>query len=238
MDEYVARAAGFLDLDLLRSIYAGADVVSPVRWQESFGLVPLEAMGVGRPLVTTAQGGTPDYVRDRHNAPVCPADDPHELARCIERLAGDEALRRHICAGGHETAITYSAERSAGLALKEIVRAAVRRSRLSGTQGRRESPFRFARVSARHGLGRDRHVCPCGVPGAGGQDRRGPCALSGPRPSATNRAGGRRNGAPFPVATRPGRRPPSGDGGADRARRSGVTYRGPAGHFAHGDRVP
>jgi glycogen(starch) synthase len=119
------RFGGFVDADSLRSVYTGADVVVfPVRWHEPFGLVPLEAMGVGRPVVTTAQGGMSEYVRDRHNALVFPVDDPRELARCVERLAGDETLRRRLCAGGRETAAAYSAQRFAELTLEEIVRAA------------------------------------------------------------------------------------------------------------------
>jgi glycogen(starch) synthase len=119
------RFGGFIDPESLRSVYAGADVVVfPVRWQEPFGLVPLEAMGVGRPVVTTAQGGTSEYVRDGHNALVFPVDDPRELARCIERLAGDEALHSRICAAGRETAAAYSARRFAEQTLEHIVRAA------------------------------------------------------------------------------------------------------------------
>ena len=38
-------------------LYADADVILfPVRWDEPFGLVPLEAMAVGRPVVATGRG--------------------------------------------------------------------------------------------------------------------------------------------------------------------------------------
>jgi glycosyltransferase involved in cell wall biosynthesis len=56
---------GFAAGEQLRAAYAEADaVVFPVRWSEPFGLVPLEAMGVGRPLVSTSRGGTAEFVRD------------------------------------------------------------------------------------------------------------------------------------------------------------------------------
>ena len=122
------RFGGFIDAESLRSAYSRADVVVfPVRWEEPFGLVPLEAMGVGRPVVTTARGGTSEYVRDGHNALVFDRDDPRELARCIQRLAADEALRTRICAAGRETAAAYSGQRFAELTLWEIVRAAAPR---------------------------------------------------------------------------------------------------------------
>ncbi len=116
---------GFVDTDSLRSVYEGADVVVfPVRWEEPFGLVPLEAMGVGRPVVTTARGGTSEYVRDGHNALVFASDDSRGLATSIERLAKADDLRRRICAAGHETAAAFSVQRFAELTFEEIVRAA------------------------------------------------------------------------------------------------------------------
>lgn len=122
------RFGGFIGADSLHAVYAGADVVVfPVRWQEPFGLVPLEAMGVGRPVVTTAQGGTSEYVRDGQNALVFAVDDSRALAGCVSRLAGDEPLRHRLCAGGRETAATYSAQRFAELTVQEIVRAAAPR---------------------------------------------------------------------------------------------------------------
>ena len=91
------RFAGFTDGDGVRAAYAAADVVVfPVRWNEPFGLVPVEAMGVGRPVVTTARGGTAEFVADGDNALVFAAEDPAALAACVERLAGDEALRERL----------------------------------------------------------------------------------------------------------------------------------------------
>lgn len=119
------RFGGFIDVDSLRSVYSQADViVFPVRWEEPFGLVPLEAMAVGRPVVTTARGGISEYVRDGHNALVFDGEDPDALARCVQRLAADESLRTRICAAGRETAAQYSAQRFAELTVEEIVRAA------------------------------------------------------------------------------------------------------------------
>jgi glycogen synthase len=119
------RFEGFVDADRLRSVYADTDaVVFPVRWNEPFGLVPLEAMGVGRVVVTTARGGTAEFIRDGENALVFPADDAVGLATCIERLAGDQDLRARLRDNGRRTAAGFTVRRFAQETVRQIERAA------------------------------------------------------------------------------------------------------------------
>jgi glycosyltransferase involved in cell wall biosynthesis len=102
----------FATRDELRAIYTAADaVVFPVRGEEPWGLVPLEAMGLGRPVVSTARGGTAEFVHDGHNALVIEPDDPTALATAVIRLAGDPGLRQRLTAGGAETAARHTAAR-------------------------------------------------------------------------------------------------------------------------------
>ena len=115
---------GFVGAQDLRGVYEEADVVVfPVRWQEPFGLVPLEGMALGRPVVTTARGGSAEYVRDGQNALVFSADDPADLARCVDQLGRDAALRSRLVEGGWTTAARYPAQRFAERAVERIVRA-------------------------------------------------------------------------------------------------------------------
>jgi glycosyltransferase involved in cell wall biosynthesis len=123
------RFAGWAGLEAVMAAYEEADaVVFPVRWEEPFGLVPLEAMGLARPLVSTARGGTAEFVRDGENALVFEADDAQGLARCVLRLAGDDELRERLRAGGRETAAQYTSPRFAEQTLRELVRAYERAS--------------------------------------------------------------------------------------------------------------
>jgi glycogen synthase len=115
----------FAPPEQLRDAYAAADVVVfPVRWNEPFGLVPLEAMGVGRPVVTTARGGTAEFVRDGVNALVFATDDDKALAECVRRLADDEALRTTLCREGVRTAARFPATEFAKRTTEAIIAAA------------------------------------------------------------------------------------------------------------------
>jgi glycosyltransferase involved in cell wall biosynthesis len=89
----------------LAAAYAAADaVVFPVVWAEPWGLVPLEAMAQGRPVVATGRGGSAEYLRDGENCLLFEAEDPVALAAALERLAGDPGLRGRLREGGLATA--------------------------------------------------------------------------------------------------------------------------------------
>lgn len=109
----------------LPGIYAGADaVLFPIRWQEPWGLVPLEAMGVGSPVVAVPRGGAATYLRDGENSLCIPAEDPLALAAALQRLAGDPDLRARLRAEGIQTAVEHSAARYEDLIVDELERAA------------------------------------------------------------------------------------------------------------------
>jgi glycogen synthase len=119
------RLAGFVSGDALYAAYAEADaVVFPARWEEPFGLVPLEAMGVGRPVVATARGGSAEFLVHGENALVFAADDTVALAAQLRELAGDPALREHLRARGSQTAAGFTAQRFARETLAAIEAAA------------------------------------------------------------------------------------------------------------------
>jgi glycogen(starch) synthase len=91
--------------DELRALYAEADaLLFPVRWEEPWGLVPLEAMGSGCPVVATGRGGSGEYLRDGENCLLFPAGDPGALAAALRRLADSPELRARLRAGGLATA--------------------------------------------------------------------------------------------------------------------------------------
>lgn len=103
----------FVDVDRagLAEEYQQADVVVfPSEWEEPFGLVPLEAMACGTPVVGTARGGTAEFLVDGWNALVVPPADPRAIALAVGRLAGDAALRSALREGGRASVADLDVE--------------------------------------------------------------------------------------------------------------------------------
>lgn len=93
----------------LPALYEAADVVLfPVRWLEPWGIVPLEAMALGRPVVATGMGGSGEYLRDGENCLLVPAAEPARIAQAVAMLADDPQLRARLRTGGARTAATHT----------------------------------------------------------------------------------------------------------------------------------
>ncbi|MEA2226866.1 MAG: glycogen synthase [Solirubrobacteraceae bacterium] len=95
--------------DQIATAYAASDaVLFPVTWLEPWGLVPLEAMSSGRPVVATATGGSAEYLVHEDNCLVVPAGDAVALAAAVRRLADDATLRGQLVEGGRATAARFT----------------------------------------------------------------------------------------------------------------------------------
>ena len=81
---------------LLRS----ADVVVSVPWYEPFGIVPLEAMACGVPVVAASVGGLIDTVLDGVTGIHVPPRRPDATAAAVRRLLDDPELRARLGAAG------------------------------------------------------------------------------------------------------------------------------------------
>jgi glycogen synthase len=96
----VPGARGFVPHDELHRLYARAAVVACPSRREGFGIVCLEAMAHGRPVVATSVGGLRDLVVDGETGLVVPPRDPPALREALLRLIGDSDLRRRLGAAG------------------------------------------------------------------------------------------------------------------------------------------
>jgi len=77
---------GWLDRQAIDELLAGMDaVVMPSRW-EAFGLVAIEAMRAGVPVVASDRGALPDIVRDGIGGHIFDLDDPGALGRRLASL--------------------------------------------------------------------------------------------------------------------------------------------------------
>jgi glycosyltransferase involved in cell wall biosynthesis len=89
--------------DLLRS----ADAVVAVPWYEPFGIVPLEAMASGRPVIGSAVGGLLDTVVPGVTGELVPPRRPDLLATAIGSLLGDPERRLAYGRAGYERAARH-----------------------------------------------------------------------------------------------------------------------------------
>jgi glycosyltransferase involved in cell wall biosynthesis len=93
-------------------LLAAASVFAlPSRW-EGLPLVILEAMHAGVPVVASAICGVPEAIRSETDGLLVPADDPHALARAMERILTDATLRTRLVASAAERAATEFSSRA------------------------------------------------------------------------------------------------------------------------------
>jgi glycosyltransferase involved in cell wall biosynthesis len=83
---------------LLRS----AEVVICAPWYEPFGIVPLEAMACGVPVVASTVGGLQDTVVDSVTGVLVPPGDPVALAEAVRSLLDDPVRRGELGRAGRE----------------------------------------------------------------------------------------------------------------------------------------
>lgn len=92
----VIRFLGKKDQDSLPYYYSAAEVVVVPSHYESFGMVALEAMACGAPVVASETGGLAHLVQDGETGYFVPAADPSALADRLEHILLDKTLRDRL----------------------------------------------------------------------------------------------------------------------------------------------
>jgi D-inositol-3-phosphate glycosyltransferase len=98
---------GAKDQDILPNYYAAAEMVVMPSHYESFGMVALEAMAVGTPVIASEVGGLAFLVRDGENGFHVPSRDPEALAERIYILLTNDACREQLGRQAQEYAKQY-----------------------------------------------------------------------------------------------------------------------------------
>lgn len=103
----VVTFLGKRDQDTLQYYYSASEVVVLPSEYESFGMVALEAMACGRPVVASETGGLIFLVKDGETGFHIPAGDATALANKLDELLMDEELRGRIGRQAAEYALGF-----------------------------------------------------------------------------------------------------------------------------------
>jgi phosphatidylinositol alpha 1,6-mannosyltransferase len=96
---------GVLDRERqLPQLYASVDAFVLTSVTETLGLVVLEAMASGLPVIATPAGGVGEHLRHRENGLAYPPGDVREMAHAIVRLVMNPELREDLARGARKTA--------------------------------------------------------------------------------------------------------------------------------------
>jgi glycosyltransferase involved in cell wall biosynthesis len=87
---------GYLSNEELKELYVDADVVTIPSLYEPFGIVALEAMACGKPIVASRTGGLVDFVKHGENGLLINPKNPKNLADAIIRLLQNHTLVNKI----------------------------------------------------------------------------------------------------------------------------------------------
>ena len=106
--EFVGSLTG---LDALQAEFAAADIFCLPSLQEGFGIVFLEAMAAGLPIVAARAGAAPEVAPENEVSLLVQPSDDDDLLAALRRLAGSPELRRRLgsCGAARWSAFDWSA---------------------------------------------------------------------------------------------------------------------------------
>jgi glycosyltransferase involved in cell wall biosynthesis len=89
--------------EMMRTFYASADIVVIPSYYEGFGIVAVEAMSWGVPVIASAVGGLGEIVQDRVNGLAVKPQSPDDIVEAVVELVGDKELVSTLVSNAIET---------------------------------------------------------------------------------------------------------------------------------------
>jgi glycosyltransferase involved in cell wall biosynthesis len=106
----LARAEGVDDVTVIAghrtdvvACLGAMDLVASPSVSESFCQVIVEAMGAGRPVITTGVGVAPEVIDDRNTGWLIPPGDARAIVEAVRHLHGDAQLRASVAEAGQRS---------------------------------------------------------------------------------------------------------------------------------------
>jgi glycosyltransferase involved in cell wall biosynthesis len=94
--------------DIMAAYRAATVVIVPSRWPEPLGLVAVEAMAAGKPVIASDVGGLRDIVQSHQTGLLVPPGDADALAEAMDRLLEDPDARSRMGRLGKKRAARYA----------------------------------------------------------------------------------------------------------------------------------
>ena len=128
-----ARESGVADVckfigvhDDLENVYPVMDLFVLPSIREPFGLVLLEAMASGVPVIATNSGGPLDFIKNGENGVLVPEKDAAALALAIGELLDDDKKKEQVAMMGHKMVLDRFAISHTVLRIEDVYRALVK----------------------------------------------------------------------------------------------------------------
>jgi glycosyltransferase involved in cell wall biosynthesis len=106
LDSNVQFRGSLTEQNLMQE-YAEAEIFVLPSYEESQGIVILEAMATGTPVIATRAGGIPNMIQDNVNGLLVDCGNDQLMAQCITSLLTDPGRRQRIAKTGNEMALAY-----------------------------------------------------------------------------------------------------------------------------------
>lgn len=112
------------DAQRARLLASARTLVLPSLWDEPFGIVGLEALAAGVPVVASDVGGIPSWLADGEAGLLVPRGDSHALAEALAAVLRDDDLHGRFAEAASDVVARFSIDRHLELLLPELRAAA------------------------------------------------------------------------------------------------------------------
>lgn len=120
---------GNISREAVNELYKSSVVaLVPSEWPEPFGLVGIEAMSIGRPVVGTNVGGIPEWLEDGVAGFIVEPRDPNAISGAVLKLMGNQKKLLKISSAARKSSEAFSIEEHA-LALVKLYKKVIRDAR-------------------------------------------------------------------------------------------------------------